>query len=431
MSANNLQTNRNANRFFFATSENGEQTLGLQYGTTGGTPNLSTMAVTISGAGGNGVIVNTAPSFQATDYIFAEEGLGAYGSTYFTPSTLATTITGINLTSDRIPGGGTACIESYSGNGSAKGLEFLTRGVNSQVISSVNTNMNQYLSSIGSPGATALMRQNGANLAGDSYIAPFFTSLNAQAGGGGRPCYGIQDLSGALGITPQARWAIGTLGIATGGNTGSDFALFGYNDAGSFLNSPLSIRRADSAMAIANISTIGAELGGTAKGQVFPIVADNSEFGAENSTFPLAGATSNQSLYGLSFPVLFSTPVANLNPNLQSLVNINFANALSSGSNHVNYKLGFSTATAYTNIIQTSYVPGGQFSPSDLPSATTPIGHTNICAVLDPDGLSASGDGFLYVMGQLSDPSASADQLFIAKGTTSEPTRNAFCYKTI
>jgi hypothetical protein len=123
--------------------------------------------------------------------------------------------------------------------------------------------------------------------------------------------------------------------------------------------------------------------------------------------------------------------VANLNPNLQSLVNINFANALSSGSNHVNYKLGFSTATAYTNIIQTSYVPGGQFSPSDLPSATTPIGHTNICAVLDPDGLSASGDGFLYVMGQLSDPGASADQLFIAKGTSSEPTRNALTYKTI
>ncbi len=100
MSANNLQTNRNATRYFFATSENGEQTLGLQYGTTGGTPNLSTMAVTISGSGGNGVIVNTAPSFQATDYIFAEEGLGAYGSTYFTPSTLATTITGINLTSE-------------------------------------------------------------------------------------------------------------------------------------------------------------------------------------------------------------------------------------------------------------------------------------------------------------------------------------------
>ena len=77
MSALNNQTNRNISRYFFATAEaSGDQTLGLQYGTTGGSPNLSTMAVTISGAGGNGVIVNTAPSFQATDYIFAEEGMG-------------------------------------------------------------------------------------------------------------------------------------------------------------------------------------------------------------------------------------------------------------------------------------------------------------------------------------------------------------------
>jgi len=427
----NLQTNKNLSRYFFATTENGEQTLGLQYGTTGGSPNLSTMAVTISGSSGNGVVVNTAPSFQATDYIFAEQGLGAYGSTYFTPSTLATSVTGINLSSDRLPGSGIACIESYGGNGSTGGVEFLCRGVDGVVVSSINTQFNQWVSTLGRPGATMVIGASGTILAGNEFEAPFFTSLGPGAGGGGRPCFGIQDLSGAGGTTPQARWAIGTTGIATGANVGSDFALFGYDDAGSFLNAPLSVRRADSAMAIANISTISAELGGTSKGQVFPIVADNSEFGAENSTFALAGATSNQSLYGLTFPVLFSTPVANLNPNLQSLVNINFANALSSGSNHVNYKLGFSTATAFTNIIQTSYVPGGQFTPSDLPSATTPLGHTNICAVLDPDGLSASGDGFLYVMGQLSDPGASADQLFIAKGTSSEPTRNALTYKTI
>jgi len=431
MSANNLQTNRNATRFFFATAENGEQTLGLQYGTTGGTPNLSTMAVTISGSGGNGVIVNTAPSYQATDYIFAEQGMGAYGSTYFTPSTLATTVTGINLSSDRTPGGGTACIEAYSGNGSAKGLEFLTRGVDGVVISSINVNMNNYLSSIGSVGATALMRQNGGVFAGDSWIAPYFTSLNAQAGAGGRPAFGIQDLSGALGITPQARWAIGTSGVAVGGNAGSDLTLFSYNDDGSFNSAPWSVKRSDGAMSIQNISSILCAQGGTSKGQVFPIVADNSEFGAENSVFDIAGATSNQALYGVTFPVIFSTPVANLNPTLETLVNINFANALSTGSNHVNYKLGFSTGTAYTNIIQTSYVPGGQFTPSDLPSATTPIGHTNICAVLDPDGLSASGDGFLYVMGQLSDPSAAADKLFCAKGENSEPTRSALTYKSI
>jgi hypothetical protein len=431
MSANNLQTNRNATRFFFATAENGEQTLGLQYGTTGGTPNLSTMAVTISGSGGNGVIVNTAPSYQATDYIFAEQGMGAYGSTYFTPSTLATTVTGINLSSDRTPGSGLACIESYAGNGSLRGFEFLSRGVDGQVVSSINVNMNNYLSTIGRPGATAALGGNGSCFASDSWIAPYFTSLNAQAGAGGRPAFGIQDLSGALGVTPEFRWAIGTSGVATGANAGSDLTLFSYNDDSSFNSAPWSVKRSDGAMSIQNISSIGCTQGGTSRGQVFPIVADNSEFGAENSVFDIAGATSNQSLYGVTFPVIFSTPVANLNPTLETLVNINFANALSTGSNHVNYKLGFSTGTAYTNIIQTSYVPGGQFTPSDLPSATTPLGHTNICAVLDPDGLSASGDGFLYVMGQLSDPSAAADKLFCAKGTSSEATRSALTYKSI
>ena len=432
MSALNNQTNRNANRYFFATAEaSGDQTLGLQYGTTGGTPNLSTMAVTISGAGGNGVIVNTAPSYQATDYIFAEQGMGAYGSTYFTPSTLATSVTGINLSSDRLAGTGTACIESYGGNGSLGGMEFLCRGVDGVVVSSINTEFNQWVSTLGRPGATAVIGASGTILAGNEFEAPYFTSLGPGAGGGGRPCFGIQDLSGAGGTTPQARWAIGTAGVPTGANAGSDFILYSYNDDGSFLSAPWSVRRSDGAMAIANISTISAELGGTSKGQVFPIVQDNSEFGAENSVFVIAGSTSNQSLYGLSYPVIFSTPVANLNPNLETLVNINFANALSTGSNHLNYKLGFSTATAYTNIVQTSYVPGGLFTPSDLPSSDTPLGHTNICAVLDPDGLSASGDGFLYVMGQLSDPNAAADKLFCAKGPTSEATRSALTYKTI
>jgi hypothetical protein len=390
------------------------------------------MSVAISGDSGNAVVVNYAPAFGATEYILGEQAvIAGSASDYFTLSTLTTTGLGVNISSDRVPGSGIACIESYGGNGSTGGVEFLSRGVNGIVVSSINSAFNGYVSTIGRPGATMVIGASGTVLAGNEFEAPFFTSLNPQAGGGGRPCFGIQDLSGVGGLTPQARWAIGTTGIATGANAGSDFALFAYSDAGAFIDAPLSVRRADGAMAIANISTIGAELGGTAKGQVFPIVADNTEFGAENSVFVIAGSTSNQALYGTTYPVLFSTPVANLNPNLESLININWANALSTGSNHVNFKLGFSTGTAYTNIIQTSYVPGGQFSPSDLPSATTPIGHTNVCAVLDPDGLTASGDGFLYVMGQLSDPSAAADQLFIAKGQSSEPTRNALTYKTI
>lgn len=421
MSANNLQTNRNATRFFFATAEaSGDQTLGLQYGTTGGTPNLSTMAVTISGGGGNGVIVNTAPSYQATDYIFAEQGMGVYGSTYFTPSTLATTVTGINLSSDRAPASGIACIESYAGNGSFGGFEFLSRGVSGALISTTSVPANELMAGIGRPGATAVLGSSG-NLVTASVQAEGLTSFGpvSVAGAG---CFNISDASGA---TLENRWSLGKFANTT------DLALFSYKDDGSFNETVWTVARADGAMTIQNISTINSEIGGTAKGQVFPIVQDNSEFGAENNTFVIAGSTSNQALYGLSYPVIFSTPVANLNPTLETFVNINFANALSTGSNHVNYKLGFSTATAYTNIIQTSYVPGGQFSPSDLPSATTPIGHTNICAVLDPDGLSASGDGFLYVMGQLSDPSAPADQLFCAKGESSEPTRSALTYKTI
>jgi hypothetical protein len=431
--ARNLQTNINQSRYFFATQEAGEQELFLStIGGGGPNGNISSLAVGISGPAGNAVVVSEGPSYMASEFISADQGaIFGSGSTYWTGSTIASTITGISLSSDRIPGSGLASIESYSGNGSQRGFEFLSRGVDSQVVSSINVNMNNYLSTIGKPGASATIGGNGECYAANSYIAPFFTSLNAQAGAGGRPCYGIQDLSGALGVTPEFRWAIGTSGVATGANAGSDLTIFSYNDDSSFNSAPLTIKRSDGAMAIQNISSILCEQGGTSKGQVFPMIADNTEFGAENSVFTIAGANSNAALYGLTFPVIFSTPVANLNPTVETLVNINFANALSTGSNHVNFKLGFSTATAYTNIVQTSYVPGGFFTPSDLPSLSTPLGHTNICAVLDPDGLDASGAGFLYVMGQLSDPNAAADRLFCAKGTVSEPQRNAFTYKTI
>ena len=166
----NNQTNKNNSRFFFATAEAaGDQTLGLQFGSSGGTPNLSTTAVTISGTGGNGVIINQGPSFQATEYIFAEEGMGAYGSTYFTPSTLATTITGINFSSDRTPASGIACIESYGGNGTYKGFEFLGRGVNSQLLS---TPLESVFNTLGSPGALAVLDISG------QFLAPALTTIN-------------------------------------------------------------------------------------------------------------------------------------------------------------------------------------------------------------------------------------------------------------
>jgi hypothetical protein len=418
MSALNNQTNRNPNRYFFATSENGEQTLGLQFGTTGGSPNLSTMAVTISGSGGNGVIVNQAPSFQATDYIFAEEGMGVYGSTYFTPSTLATTISGISLSSDRVNGSGIACIEAYGGNGTNGGFEFLTRGVNSQLLSTTSVGINEYLSTLGRPGACAVLGASGS-LVTNIVIGAEIGSTDVPSGGAGRVAFGINDLSGGL---PIPRWGMGTTGTPAGSNSGSDFALFAYQDGGAFGSAPYTVKRSDGAMAIGNISSISATLGGTARGQVFPAVADNTEFGLR------AGQLITPVLQ-----VLFSTPVTNLNPNYQTMLNINWANSLSSGTANVNYKIGFSTATAYTNIFQTSPVPGtgGSWTPSDTPGTNTPVGHTNICCMLDSDGLDATGSGFLYVAGQLSDPLAANDLIWITKGSTAEPQRNALTYKTI
>ena len=416
MSALNNQTNRNASRYFFATAEaSGDQTLGLQFGTTGGTPNLSTMAVTISGAGGNGVIVNQAPSFQATDYIFAEEGMGVYGSTYFTPSTLATTITGINLSTDRSAGSGIACIESYSGNGSTGGFEFLSRGVGGALVSTTNADTNNYLTGIGRPGATAALGATGTFVTATLQSAVCNNVQSVSVSGTG--CYNILDLSGGSDV--KNRWSIGKFGATSVGNVGSDLALFSYQDDGNFLGNPLTVRRADGAMAIGNISSIQALGGGAAGGQVFPILKDNVEFGVGVS--PISP----------TLQVLFSTPVTNLNRNLQSMININFENSLSSGTQNVNYKVGFSTSTAYTNVLQTSYVPGGAWTPSDVPSATTPTGYTNICCVLGPDGLDGSGSGFLYVAAQLSDPSAPADQIYVKKGSVTESTRYAFNYKTI
>ena len=425
MSALNNQTNINKSRFFFATSANGEQQLALDFGTTGGSVNLSTMAVAITGTQGNSVIVNTSPQYLATEFMLAEDALlTGTNSTYFTMSTLNTTLVGTNISVDRFPGTGATCIESYSGNGSSKGFEFLVRGVDSQLISSIYNGVNTTLSTLGSVGATAKLTNGGSFIAGDTTCGAFSATEYPSGQGGfgaGRPCYGIRDISGADNATSYARWTIGTTGLPTGGNVGSDFTLFAYNDAGNFTNSPLKVKRSDGSMQINNISSVVASAGGTANGQVFPINATNVEFGP--GTIPITN----------TLQVLFSTPVSNLNPNYQSLVNINWLNSLSSGSNCVNFKIGFSTATAYTNIFQTSLVPGagGTWTPSDLPSATTPQGMTNICAVLDSDGITPQGDGFLYVAGALSDPTAPADQLYIKKGSVSEPTRNAFTYKTI
>ena len=429
--ARNLQTNINQSRYFFATSEAGEQELGLST-ISGGGPNgnISSLAVTISGPAGNAVVVSEGPSYMASEFISADQGaIFGSGSTYWTGSTITSTITGINLSSDRFPGSGTACIESYSGNGSLRGFEFLTRGVNSELVSTGQV-LDGYISSIGRPGATAVLGGTGTILT-PFHVGQNFNAYVPPATGGGQGIFTINDLSGANGVTPQGRWAIGTTGVPTGGNAGSDYALFAYNDAGVFQVSPYQVRRADGAMRIANLSSMNTLISTATYSQVYPINQTNQEFGAEGQNEVIAGATSNQALYGNTFAPLFSTILTNLNPNGQTFLSINWANALSTGSNHVNYKVGFSTATAYTNVLTTSYVPGGQFTGSDLPSANTPIGHTLVTCCLDPDGINPDGTGTLYVLGQLSDPAAAADQIFIAKGQSSEATRNALVWRPI
>jgi len=171
MAANFLNTNRNADRFFFATTENGEQTLGLNFGTTGGVPNLSTMSVSLSGGGGV-VIVNEAPQFIATEFVIGERALiTGTDSTYFTMSTLTSSILGVNISTDRIPGSGIACIESYAGNGAFGGFEFLSRGLGSQLLS---TSQNALLSTFGSPGGTAVLTASG------DFVCPQLYAANAE-----------------------------------------------------------------------------------------------------------------------------------------------------------------------------------------------------------------------------------------------------------
>ena len=349
MSANFLNTNRNADRYFFATTENGEQDLGLAFGTTGGVVNLSTMSVTLSGGGGS-VIVNEAPQFIASEFVVGEDALiTGTNSQYFTMSTLTSSIVGVNISYDREGGTGMACIETYAGNGSLKGFEFLTRGLNAELLSTTSVAHNSWVSSIGRPGATAVIGGNGTAAFADLYTQSIVTST---------------DISGGVVTIP-----------------------------------------------------------------VFPMSATNQEFGAEGKTEIIAGGTSNQVLYGQTWAPLFSTNLTGLNPNGQTFLSINWANALSTSTDHVNFKVGFSTATAYTNIITTSYLPSGGWTPSGLPGANSPIGHTLVTCCIDPDGVNPDGTGTLYVQGQLANPASAADQIFIAKGEVTEASRNALVWR--
>lgn len=251
----NMQTNVNANRYFFATQEAGEQELFLSTLSGGGPAgNISSLAVGISGPAGNAVVVSEAPTFIASEFIEADQGLAGGGSGYWTLSSISTNLTGISMSTDRIPGSGNIAIEAYSGNGPFYGFEFLTRGLDSQLISTTSAGINDYVSTIGRPGATAVLGGSGT-LVTASAIASGLTSVDVPSGGGGRACFNISDMSGG---NPFSRWAMGTTGTPAGGNTGSDYALFSYGDTGAFITSPYQVRRSDGAMNITNLSSVNA-----------------------------------------------------------------------------------------------------------------------------------------------------------------------------
>ena len=419
----NLQTNVNGNRYLFATTEAGEQQLYLSTSVISG---ISTQVLGISGSQGNEVQYTMAPNFTASEFIASDQGLATgTGSTYWTLSSINAALPGTSISYDREAGAGITCIENYRTNGSLGGFEFLTRGVNAELTSTNQVAINNYMSSIGRPGALGVLGASGTLLVANTQAA-VYTSLSSQPDAN-RVCFAISDLSGANGVTVQPRWTINTINIPTGGNVGSDFNLYGWSDNGSNVSSALAIRRLDQAMAIPNISSIATQVSTGSFAQIYPMNKNNVEFGAENDVAIIAGA-SNQAT---PFVVLFSTPMTNCNPNGKTFLNMNWINMLSTQSASVNYKVGFSTSTAYTNTVQSSYIPaiGGSWTPSDLPGLSTPVSFTNFCGCLDPDGVNADGSAMLYIAGQFSDPHAAADQIYIAKNTSSEATRYALSWR--
>jgi hypothetical protein len=252
------QTNINTTRYFFATTEAGEQVLNTETQAAG---NLTDFYVAISGPQGNAVQINQMPDVIGTVTTGGEEMLYAgTASTYKTLSSLSATATGISLSTDRIPGSGIATIESYASNGTTGGYEFLSRGVNGALLS---TPLNSYLSSLGRPGATAVLGASGQFVAGQGLVAPVEVALSApDLTGAGIGAFTISDLSGT---NPLGRWSFYKFGNTTGGNAGTNLALAAYDDAGTFINPAMVLTRSNAAVSTINqyaypqslLSTVG------------------------------------------------------------------------------------------------------------------------------------------------------------------------------
>ena len=244
------QTSINQGRFFFATRDDGEQELYTSTITAGP---IEDFYVGINGTSGNLVQINQMPDIIGTSTAGGEEMLYAgTASTYKTLSTLNVNATGLSMSIDRTPGTGIACIESYASNGNTGGFEFLTRGPASVLNSTV---MDSYFTSIGRPGATAVLGASGNLVTGAGTTATELISLKPQAPQGGAGCMSINDLSGGNSRTRWSWFKYGLEGLGPA-NSGTDLALASYSDAGNFIQSAMTIRRSDNAMAITNLSSI-------------------------------------------------------------------------------------------------------------------------------------------------------------------------------
>jgi hypothetical protein len=234
MAALQNQTSLNPNTFFFATREAGEQDLYTSTITAGA---FTDFAVGITG--GNQVTINQMVDVIGTSSVGGEEMLYAgTASTYKTLSSLSETAVGTSISIDRTAGSGITTIEAYAGNGSFGGYEFLSRGVNSELVS---TPIDNYMKGIGREGATAVLGASGTLVAGGALITPVVTSLSdPDKTGAGSGVFSINDLSG---VNSLARWSFYKFGDTTGAEAGTNLALAAYNDAGNFIAPAMTLDR--------------------------------------------------------------------------------------------------------------------------------------------------------------------------------------------
>jgi hypothetical protein len=252
------QTNINTTRYFFATTEAGEQVLNTETEVAG---NLTDFFVSISGPQGNSVQINQMPDVIGTVTTGGEEMLYAgTASTYKTLSSISATAVGTSISIDRTPASGITTIEAYAGNGSFGGYEFLSRGVNSALLS---TPIDNYMKGIGREGATAVLGASGTLVAGGAVITPVATSLSLpDTTGAGVGVFSVNDLSG---VNSLARWSFYKFGNPTGAEAGTNLALAAYNDAGNFIAPAMTLDRKTASVAQINqydypqklLSTVG------------------------------------------------------------------------------------------------------------------------------------------------------------------------------